>query len=279
MTTRRTNRFEIVGHGRARKLLQNVRCRASRSAARSRAAFWVSFLGDLQNHLETTIVMLPASGRLLLFREAEPVESVPGVLKRLGIRNPARVHIAHFGSARHARNVVTRFAEALSARNADKLILDAWWEGNTLVVLSPGKECFERLRVPSRALLPKVRDAVQRDRENLEIDEHGEFVHWPAVDIHMGWAQFEQAVDPAARLRAQQRSDGFNRRYGSAIRLLRERHELNQQDIKGLTDRTVRRIEKGQTRATANAIRKLAAAHDMAPAEYMTALAQILCRQ
>jgi hypothetical protein len=290
MTTT-TNRFEIVGHGRARELLKHVHRRASHrarrslllrdlrnyrpSARRSRATWLVSFLGDLQKHLGNTTVICPALHCVLLLQERETLESVPWVFERLRIRNSARVHLAHFETDRDARTLLSRFAEALGSGNEES-ILDAWWEGDTLIVLWPGRERFERLRVPLRALPPKLRHARQRDRENLEIDEHGDFVYWPAVDIHMGRAQFEQAVNPAARLRAQQHDDLFNRRYGRAIRSLRERHGLNQQGIEGLTDRTVRRIEKGATRATANAIRKLAAAHGMTPAEYMAELARLL---
>ncbi len=31
---------------------------------------------------------------------------------------------------------------------------------------------------------------------NFVIDPDGSFVHWPDLDVHLGWNQFLQAVDP-----------------------------------------------------------------------------------
>jgi transcriptional regulator with XRE-family HTH domain len=79
-----------------------------------------------------------------------------------------------------------------------------------------------------------------------------------------------------AKLRAEQESAKFNARYGQAIRSLREARGLKQSDIKGLEERTVRRIEKGETRATVNALAKLAEAHEVSLTDYLGELAKTL---
>ena len=69
---------------------------------------------------------------------------------------------------------------------------------------------------------------------NFEIDPDGSFIHWPDLEVHLGWNQFLQAVDPEELPKAQQRSEGFNKRYGAAIRKLREEAGLEQSKVEGL---------------------------------------------
>lgn len=154
----------------------------------------------------------------------------------------------------------------------DPTFLDAWWDGDQLVVISPA---FERLRVPEDKL-PKLRNVSPEERSKFEIDPQGDFLHWPNLDLHIGWPQLQQAIDPQARLKAQQKQARFNERYGRAIRLFRESRGLSQQEMTGLDERTVRRIEQGKTRATANALGKMAKAHRLKTSDYMAAVANVL---
>lgn len=167
---------------------------------------------------------------------------------------------------------LARLIAALDAPDSDRAILDAWLEGGNLVVLSPA---FERLRVPL-ARLPGLRGATRAQLGAFELDEYGDFLYWPSHDVHIGWCELLQVVDPKARLRAEQKSVDFNRRYGDAIRRLREASGLAQAAVRGLSERTVRRIEQGKTRATVRALTKLAEAHRLSANEYMQRLAQAL---
>jgi ribosome-binding protein aMBF1 (putative translation factor) len=121
-----------------------------------------------------------------------------------------------------------------------------------------------------------MRRAGLREIARFEIDPYGAFLHWPGRDVHIGWPQLEQAADPHAHLRARQRDELFNRQYGRAIRAFREERGLTQREVAGLDPRTVRRIEQGVTRATSSALRKLAAAHGLAPNEYLAQVAERL---
>ena len=209
--------------------------------------------------------------RFLLLPDDSPREALPERICRLGIRSAKRVHTPRL-EADDLRAFMRRFLVALSLSRTEQTIADAWVEGDKLVVLSP---TFERLKVPV-ASIPKMGGESSQELRSFEIDENGEFIYWPSHDVHMGWPQFEQVVRPQARLRAQQASESFNRRYGKAIRGLREEAGIRQSDVVGLDARTVRRIEQGQTRATANALGKLAAAHGLELGQYLARLADTL---
>ena len=111
---------------------------------------------------------------------------------------------------------------------------------------------------------------------NFEIDSDGSFIHWPDIDVHLGWNQFLQAVDPEELRKAQQRTEGYNKRYGAAIRRLREAAGISQSKVDGLTERQIRRIEQGESRATAGAISALAKAHGLEASAYMEGLAKAM---
>jgi hypothetical protein len=123
-----------------------------------------------------------------------------------------------------------------------------------------------------RALRRQPQAAVR----NFSIDPDGSFIHWPDLDVHLGWNQFLQAVDPAELRKAQQRSAGFNERYGAAIRRVREAAGILQSKVDGLTGRQERRIEQGENRATTAAIAALAKAHGLDANSYMERLTKAM---
>jgi hypothetical protein len=97
-----------------------------------------------------------------------------------------------------------------------------------------------------------------------------------SFDVHLGWEQFEQFVNPEAARKAMQKSHEFNERYGSAIRHLREKAAIAATSIPGLSNKQLRRIERGESRATSNALEKLAKAHSLELNDYLERLAQAL---
>jgi hypothetical protein len=111
---------------------------------------------------------------------------------------------------------------------------------------------------------------------NFRIDPDGSFIHWPDIDVHLGWNQFLQAVEPGELHKAQQRSADFNRRYGAAIRKLREEAGIPQAKVEGITERQLRRIEQGECRATMNSLRHLAKAHGLDVNAYMEKVASAM---
>jgi hypothetical protein len=114
------------------------------------------------------------------------------------------------------------------------------------------------------------------DAPTFSVDPDGSFIYWPDLDIHLGWNQFLQALDPAELRKAQQRSAGFNERYGAAIRKVRETTGILQSKVEGLTERQLRRIEQAGCRATTSAIAALAKAHGLDANTYMDIVAKTL---
>ena len=151
-------------------------------------------------------------------------------------------------------------------------IADAWMENELLVLLSPE---FERLVVPLEKLTDLLGSHPRRVRE-FELDADGSFVYWPHADVYLGWQQAQQLVDPAATLSARARSADFKLKYGAAIRSVREQAQLRQADIKGVTERNLRRVEKGELRASSATLMSLATAHQRPLNDYLAELAGLL---
>lgn len=209
----------------------------------------------------------------LLFQGSLPSRAVADRVAWLNVRNEERVFfVAEDGDQEIA--LAQRLLIALDHAGQENRIVDAWWEGTTLLVVSPTREGFRKLRVPL-AKLPVLQGLPADQRREFEIDEEGTFLYWPGGDIHLGWEQFEYAMDKAAGLKAKQQTQAFNTAYGAAIRNLRREKDLRQSDIKGLSPRQVGRIESGR-RATLSALQELAAAHGMTVNEYMDELAKRL---
>lgn len=209
----------------------------------------------------------------LLFQGSLPFEAVADRMTWLDVRDDKR--ICFVAANKKVEPFVERVLLAMDSGGYEGRIIDARWEGDTFVVVSPNGNCFKKLPVPLEKL-SVLQGHNKQEIENFEIDEEGVFIYWPDLDIHLGWEQFEQAVDNGACLKAKQQSDAFNKAYGTAIRKLREKCELRQSDIKGLTPRQVGRIERGECRATHNALSKLAKAHKMSISDYMNELANLL---
>jgi hypothetical protein len=209
----------------------------------------------------------------LLFQGSLPSRAVADRVAWLNVRNEERVFfVATNGEKDEA--LAARVLIALDNAGGENRIVDAWWEGTTLVVVSPTPEGFRKLRVPLEKL-PVLQKLSQEQRQEFEIDEEGTFLYWPSGDIHLGWEQFEYAVDKAASLKAKQQTEAFNKAYGSAIRKLRREKGLRQSDIEGLTARQVGRIESGQ-RTTLSALQRLAQSQGVSVDEYMDEVAEHL---
>jgi hypothetical protein len=231
----------------------------------------------LEEHLESITENLQSmqgldKHYLLFVSSSTPVMAVPERVTRLKIRSPERIHLSMTLNEHDEESLIGRLLRSLAFGITRESVLDAWWENDVFVVLSP---TFKRLHVPI-AKLPALRNKSKEDLRDFQIDKDGSYVFWPKLDVHLGWDQFTQAVDSEAYMKARQKSDDFNRRYGVAIRTLREKSGLNQSQIEGLTPRQVRRIELGECRATHAALAKLAHAHRITTPQYMSQIASLL---
>jgi hypothetical protein len=217
--------------------------------------------------------------RLLILNEGTSTDRLLSRIVDLQIRTPQRCYVveAKSGSGKtHSmaflRSLLERLVSTFEADNKQERILDASHQEGILHVVSPN---FDRLDVPI-ADIPDFKNVPLSRIEEFEIDEDGAFIYWPKLDVHLGWAQLQQLVNPEAALKASQKSEQFNKRYARAVKIVREQARLKPTDMSGLSEKQIRRIERGECRLTSNAIGALSKAHKLDPNEYMKKLAQAL---
>src|SRR6266702_8718170 len=77
-------------------------------------------------------------------------------------------------------------------------ILDARIDDGILHVVSQN---FNRLDVP----LAQISGFENQDSSRIgdfKIDEDGAFIYWPMLEMHLGWAQLQQLVNPEVAVKA-----------------------------------------------------------------------------
>jgi hypothetical protein len=241
---------------------------------------YVSFSEDLDaRFVEMFRERATHDTRLLIFNAGISTDRLVSRIVDLQIRTPQRFYVIDtaFGSGKthhmaFVQSLLKRLTSAFEADDKKERILDAKIEDGILHVVSPD---FDRLDIPI-ADIPNLRTAVPSKIQEFEIDDDGSFIYWAGLDLHLGWVQLQQLVSPAAALKASQKSQEFNKRYGKAVQKVRETAGLRPGDISGISDKQLRRIENGECRLTSNAIEALSQAHKLGPNEYMKKLAEVL---
>jgi hypothetical protein len=211
----------------------------------------------------------------LLFTEpATHPDRVAQWIRGTNIRSENRLHIVKVEDMEdpHVSELLGRVCHAFKPESSRGGIVDAYLGSDMLFVRGPR---HRMLHVPV-ASIPALRSQHRNVLRNFRIDPDGSFIHWPDLDVHLGWNQFLQAADPTELHKAQQRSADFNRRYGAAIRKLREETGIPQAKVESITERQLRRIEQGECRATVNALRALARAHGLDVNAYMEKVANAM---
>ncbi|HVZ34297.1 MAG TPA: helix-turn-helix domain-containing protein [Polyangiaceae bacterium] len=156
--------------------------------------------------------------------------------------------------------------------NAEKeLIASASIEGDKLVVWTCEPR---RLEVPVASVPSLVRMKPQA-LSRPQVSESGSRIHWEDGDVDLTAESIRAFADPDVRREQQTRRRAEAARYVGAIRQLREKHGLRQADVKGLSERQVRRLEEGHTMPRAATLEKLAQAHGLEVDAYLAALAAL----
>jgi len=155
----------------------------------------------------------------------------------------------------------------------DQLIANASLIGNKLFVVSCALEEFEI----GFDAYPALRSIPKNERTNFEVIEDGSSVHWPDSDIHLDLDDIRYATIPDWRARSKKIQVEHDSKFGEAIALLRKRHDLRQSDIKGLSERQVRRIESGE-RTTTESLELLSAACGIELDEYLNEVARVAAK-
>lgn len=200
--------------------------------------------------------------RALLVRDDVMPSSTPQMFERAGLRMMRNTVV-------HSDPSIPRRVLTAWAHNAqDELIAKASVSEDRLFVLSCALQPYE-VGFDRMAALKRIPEA---ERANFTVDEDGSYIHWPGQDIHIDLDAIRVAIDPEARAKAEAAKALHEGRYGAAIAKLRSAKGLKQTDIEGLSERQVRRIEKGEG-TTYEALRCLASAHHMSLEKYLQVVA------
>ena len=200
--------------------------------------------------------------RALLVRDDVQPSSIPQMFERAGLRM--------------MRNTVV-----YSDSSVPRRVLSAWTQNAQEELIAKASVSKDRLFVLSCALqpyevafdsMPSLKRIPIAERANFTVDEDGSYIYWAGPDIHLDLGAIRAAIDPEARARAEAAKALHDSRYGAAIAKLRLRMGLKQSQIEGLSERQVRRIEKGEG-TTYEALRRLASAHRMDLESYLRELA------
>jgi transcriptional regulator with XRE-family HTH domain len=159
-------------------------------------------------------------------------------------------YVFHKAGLRALRNMIVHSDTELPSRilnawaiGAEKdFVADATVINNRLVVRSCS---FEEYTIDFGAF-PALAAIPEEERSQFELEEDGLLLYWPSSNVHLDLSDIRFANDAKAQQAARIATLGENRAIGSALRKLRESFGLKQADIKGVSERQVRRVESGE---------------------------------
>lgn len=163
-----------------------------------------------------------------------------------------------------------------------KRILNAWKNSAQDKLVARAMVVQDRLFLTSCELetldigfdeLPALKSIPETERASFEVSEDGSYIHWHSVDIHLDLDSVRSALDPEFRDKRAAQRVTHDVNFGKAIATLRAEQGLRQSDIAGLSERQLRRIERG-ARPSVSALRNLAASHDLDLNDYLNAVAK-----
>ena len=201
--------------------------------------------------------------RVLFIRADVDARLLPQMLERADLR-VLKNTLVHSGS-----ELPKRVLQAWHCGAQDHLIATAEVVEDRLLVISCALEMFE---IPFDSL-PALRSMPAHLRSAFDISSEGSYLHWPEPDIHLDMEAFRYAADPRFRERAEAIKLAADTRFGRAIARIRKQKGLTQADIRGLSDRHVRRIEKG-AQPRISSLTLLAEGHGLSLNEYLNLIAE-----
>jgi hypothetical protein len=162
-----------------------------------------------------------------------------------------------------------RILKAIALRAQDHFIADATVANDQIFVM----DCGFRIHELSFDAYPSLRQIPRERRDDYDIVLDGAYLHWDDYDVDLDLESIRLAADPDLRAAVGRKRILHDQAFGAGVRILREEHGLRQSDIAGLSERQLRRIEKGAA-VTGDAINTLAEAHGMDPDNYLNEVAE-----
>ncbi|MEZ4270736.1 MAG: helix-turn-helix domain-containing protein [Myxococcota bacterium] len=205
------------------------------------------------------------SGVVLLTRQMTGIAQIVEA-----ISSELRQRVSAFDSDNIAD--IRRIVRAHQLGAQDQLIAAAKVVGKEIWVTG----CNLQLYRVQKACVPALKELSDAQLSKFEINESGSRIHWAEGDVDLSLRDFRYFADEDYRREVDKETRASMKSYGKAIKKLRKKLKLRQQDIEkrtGLSEREVRRIEKGEVQPHSATLDKLAAAHEMNLSEYLSSLA------
>lgn len=165
--------------------------------------------------------------------------------------------------------VAQRILQAMALGAPEHFIADATVANDSIHVMDCAFNLYEMPfdTYPALRRIPAVR------RQDYDVIMDGAYLRWNDFDADLDIESIRLATDPELRARVRRQRVMHDEAFGRAVRTFREAMGLRQSDVPGLSERHVRRIEKGET-VTPTAVDALAAAHGLDPDTYLNEVAE-----
>lgn len=217
----------------------------------------------------------------MVVKTASQEQQLRGLFVRLNIDTGFVSQIFDETEINLNRNVILH-----NSANVPKRILEAWQAGAQEQLIAFASVVVDNLYVRDCALkswkipfdtLPALAVIPEEERANFELDEDGSYIYWCGADVHLDMEALRSAVDPEWLLKLKAEKIMYDQLFGEAVAAVRKAHKLTQKDIPTISERHIRRIEKGDF-PKLNTLKKLAQAHNMSLNEYLNELAENVSR-
>jgi Helix-turn-helix domain len=226
----------------------------------------------------TSATSLPEVARLV--SRAAKLHRLEGLFIYNNLGRTWAMQIYERASLRRIRNSVLhddhavgqRILRAAALGAEEHFIADATVADDRLFVM----DCGFRLHEMPFGAYPALRRIPPGERGEFAIVMDGAYLHWPRHDVDLDLESVRVSNDPALQARLLRQRLLHDRAFGAAVRAFREERGLRQSDVRGLSERQLRRIETGVAAITGPAADALAAAHGMDPNDYLNEVAERL---
>ncbi|MXX36963.1 MAG: hypothetical protein F4Y91_11410 [Gemmatimonadetes bacterium] len=203
--------------------------------------------------------------RTLFVREDHNAQFLPQMLYEAKLKSSRNI-LVH-----STKDVPKRVLTAWSLGCPDQLIADAQIVGEELFVMA----CDHTLFRVGFVEMPALERIPSQQRSSFTISSEGSYMHWPEVDVHIDLDAIRYLKDETWREKKDREKLMYDLRFGEAVAALRKQYGLKQAEIRGLSERHVRRIEKGE-RTKIDTLAILARNHSLSLKEYLDEIAEML---
>ena len=203
--------------------------------------------------------------RTLFVREDDNAQFLPQLLSEARLRMSRNI-LVHSDL-----EVPKRVLTAWSLGCPDQLIANAKAIDDELLVMACDHTLF-RVRFGEMPALERI---PVEQQPAFTISSEGSYILWPGADVHIDLDAIRYVKDESWRQKKDRERLVYDIRFGEAVATLRKRCGLRQTGIQGLSERQVRRIEKGE-RTKVGTLAILAESHGLSLNDYLDEIAETL---